>query len=187
MKYYTRFDTEIGLCALAWENDMLIYSYLPRKNIESLNDIINKNINGVIHSTEIPDWVEKLMREIQSHINGDLKLFDWVKLSTDKYTNFQKSVWNETCKIPAGKTLSYKEIAININSPNSARAVGQALGSNPFPIIVPCHRVLAMNKKIGGFSAYDGQTTKRKLLTIEGVDTSLIKNYKLKTSQKRFE
>jgi O-6-methylguanine DNA methyltransferase len=82
-------------------------------------------------------------------------------------TAFQKSVWNALRKIPPGKTKSYGEIARAIGRPKAIRAVGGACGANPIPVLIPCHRVLAANGKIGGFSG--GLNWKRKLLAREGV------------------
>jgi O-6-methylguanine DNA methyltransferase len=82
-------------------------------------------------------------------------------------TDFQKSVWGAMRKISFGKTKSYGEIAQVIRNPKAVRAVGGACGANPIPVLVPCHRVLAANRKIGGFSG--GLEWKRTLLTREGV------------------
>jgi methylated-DNA-[protein]-cysteine S-methyltransferase len=82
-------------------------------------------------------------------------------------TEFQKSVWRQLQKISSGKTKSYGEIAQAIGKPKAVRAVGGACGANPIPVLVPCHRVLAANKKIGGFSG--GLDWKRDLLNREGV------------------
>ena len=84
-------------------------------------------------------------------------------------TNFQKKVWNEIKKIPKGRTTSYKQIAIAIGHPKAARAVANACGKNPNPIITPCHRVIACDGTIGGYSAEGGVNTKRALLAKEGV------------------
>ncbi len=84
-------------------------------------------------------------------------------------TNFQKKVWNEIKKIPKGRTTSYKQIAIAIGHPKAARAVANACGKNPNPIITPCHRVIASDGTIGGYSAEGGVNTKRTLLAKEGV------------------
>jgi methylated-DNA-[protein]-cysteine S-methyltransferase len=83
-------------------------------------------------------------------------------------TEFQKSVWREMLKIPYGKTKSYGEIARAVGKPRAVRAVGGACGANSIPVLVPCHRVLAANNKIGGFSS--GLGWKCKLLELEGVD-----------------
>jgi O-6-methylguanine DNA methyltransferase len=82
-------------------------------------------------------------------------------------TEFQKSVWNALRKISSGKTKSYGQIALAIGKPKAVRAVGGACGANPVPVLVPCHRVLAANKKLGGFSG--GLDWKRNLLKREGV------------------
>lgn len=84
-------------------------------------------------------------------------------------TNFQKKVWNEIKKIPKGRTTSYKQIAIAIGHPKAARAVANACGKNPNPIITPCHRVIASDATIGGYSAEGGVNTKRALLAQEGI------------------
>ena len=81
-------------------------------------------------------------------------------------TEFQKSVWNALRKISIGRTKSYGEIAQAIGKPKAVRAVGGACGANPVPVLVPCHRVLAANKKLGGFSG--GLDWKRRLLAREG-------------------
>jgi O-6-methylguanine DNA methyltransferase len=82
-------------------------------------------------------------------------------------TTFQRKVWNTLRKIACGQTKSYGEIARAIGKPKAVRAVGGACGANPIPVLVPCHRVLAANGKLGGFSG--GLNWKRKLLTREGV------------------
>ncbi len=84
-------------------------------------------------------------------------------------TNFQKKVWKEIKKIPKGRTKSYKEIAIAIGHPKAARAVANACGKNPNPIITPCHRVIASDGSIGGYSGEGGVNKKRALLAHEGV------------------
>ena len=84
-------------------------------------------------------------------------------------TPFQIKVWKEITKIPKGKTKTYKEIATNIGHPNSARAVANACGSNPNPIIVPCQRVIRSDGKIGGYSGPGGINKKIKLLEKENI------------------
>jgi O-6-methylguanine DNA methyltransferase len=82
-------------------------------------------------------------------------------------TEFQKSVWNALRKIACGQTKSYGEIARAVGKPKAVRAVGGACGANPIPVLVPCHRVLDANKKLGGFSG--GLNWKRELLVREGI------------------
>jgi methylated-DNA-[protein]-cysteine S-methyltransferase len=86
---------------------------------------------------------------------------------TQKGTNFQKMVWTELKKIPFGETRTYKEIAVAIGKPKAARAVANACGKNPYPIIIPCHRVVRSDGTIGGFTGDGGIEEKRQLLRQE--------------------
>ena len=86
---------------------------------------------------------------------------------TQEGTNFQKMVWTELKKIPFGETRTYKEIAIAIGKPKAARAVANACGKNPYPIIIPCHRVVRSDGTIGGFTGDGGVEKKRQLLKQE--------------------
>ena len=105
---------------------------------------------------------ETALKKVLAGKKSKLPPLDW----TGK-TDFQKSVWRQMLKISTGKTKSYGEIAAAIGNPKAVRAVGGACGANPIPVLVPCHRVLAANKKLGGFSG--GLDWKRKLLKREGV------------------
>ena len=84
-------------------------------------------------------------------------------------TNFQRTVWKEISKIPYGETRTYKDLAIAIGKPNSSRAVANACGKNPYPVIIPCHRVIRSDGKLGGYSGVGGVKKKKELLKIENV------------------
>src|SRR5271154_4633261 len=115
---------------------------------------------------KIKSWhrtTETALKKILAGKKSKLPPLDW----TGK-TDFQKSVWRQMLKISTGKTKSYGEIASAIGNPKAVRAVGGACGANPVPVLVPCHRVLAANKKIGGFSG--GLDWKRSLLKREGIE-----------------
>ena len=86
-------------------------------------------------------------------------------------TEFQNLVWKEISRIPYGQTKSYKDIAVRIGHPNSSRAVANACGKNPYPIIIPCHRVISSNGKLGGYSGPGGISEKRRLLKNENNET----------------
>jgi methylated-DNA-[protein]-cysteine S-methyltransferase len=86
-------------------------------------------------------------------------------------TKFQILVWKEISKIPYGHTMSYKEIAARIGHPNSSRAVANACGKNPYPITIPCHRVIYSNGKLGGYSGPGGISEKKRLLKNENNET----------------
>lgn len=122
-----------------------------------------KNLNGV-NLTE-GGRAEKSAREIKLYIGGKLKEFG-LELDLSSGTPFQVSVWRELLKIPYGNVKTYGEIAEKIGNPHAARAVGSAVGANPIPIIIPCHRVVGRNG-LGGYSC--GIQIKKKLLEIEGV------------------
>ena len=84
-------------------------------------------------------------------------------------TNFQRTVWKEISKIPFGETRTYKDLAIAIGKPNSSRAVANACGKNPYPVIIPCHRVIRSDGKLGGYSGVGGIKKKKELLELENV------------------
>ncbi|HJM08962.1 MAG: MGMT family protein [Gammaproteobacteria bacterium] len=90
-------------------------------------------------------------------------------MSLKKPTEFQKEVWSTIDKIPHGKTITYKELAISIGRPNAYRAVANACGKNPNPVSTPCHRVVSSSGKIGGYSGSGGIEKKKALLKKEGV------------------
>ena len=84
-------------------------------------------------------------------------------------THFQRTVWKEISKIPMGETRTYKDLAIAIGKPNSSRAVANACGKNPYPVIIPCHRVIRSDGKLGGYSGVGGIKKKKELLKLEKV------------------
>ena len=84
-------------------------------------------------------------------------------------THFEKTVWKEISKIPFGETRTYKDLAVAICKPNSSRAVANACGKNPYPVIIPCHRVIRSDGKLGGYSGVGGVKKKKELLKLENV------------------
>ena len=107
------------------------------------------------------------LAQILEYLSGKRQSFD-VPLDWSSTTPFQKRVLAEACKIPFGEVRTYGQIADAIGQSNASRAAGAALGRNPMPILIPCHRVLAANGHLTGFSAADGILTKQKLLELEG-------------------
>lgn len=103
--------------------------------------------------------------EVAGYVEGDVASLSGLRLRL-RGTPFQLSVWREISKIPAGRVATYGEVAARLGKPGAARAVGGAVGRNPVAIVIPCHRVVASGG-IGGYSAYGGADTKRKLLAIE--------------------
>ena len=122
------------------------------------------------------DWTEdktpfkEVVRQLEDYFDGKLKDFD-LPLILDG-TAFQLLVWNNLRKIPYGETISYGQLAKRIGSPDAARAVGLANGSNPIPIIIPCHRVIGSNGDLTGFGG--GLPLKKKLLALESRQLSFL-------------
>ncbi len=116
-----------------------------------------------------PSWQEdraplsETIRQLQAYFGGDLENFD-LKLAPEG-TKFQQEVWRHLCDIPYGETISYGELAGRIGNPKASRAVGLANGSNPIPIVIPCHRVIGSNGKLTGYGG--GLPIKEKLLALE--------------------
>ena len=116
------------------------------------------------HETHPSKFLKEAQKQISDYLKGKREAFDLpIKF---KGTEFQNKVWKELLKIPYGKTMTYKELAIKIGNVNATRAVGGAVGKNPLAIIIPCHRILATNG-IGGFSG--GLKIKKLLLSVEGI------------------
>ncbi len=111
-----------------------------------------------------PAILKKAVMLLQSYFTGERISFD-IPVDTRYYTPFQQAVWRATASIPYGETRSYGWVAKEIGNPKSMRAVGQALGANPVPVIIPCHRVLRSSGALGGFGS--GLPMKRKLLALE--------------------
>jgi methylated-DNA-[protein]-cysteine S-methyltransferase len=133
-----------------------------------------------------PKYAKSLARaakELRQYFQGKRKSFT-VSVDLSSGTTFQQKVWRELQKIPYGHVITYGELAKKIGKPGAARAVGQAVGSNPNGIIVPCHRVVASGKRIGGWSGGGGIGGKIKLLMLEGSDFFEIEKSK-RTKKKR--
>jgi methylated-DNA-[protein]-cysteine S-methyltransferase len=117
-----------------------------------------------------PADVRRVIDDIAALLNGEPRDLGDVKIDMAGLPDFHRRVYDVARSIPAGATLSYGNIAEQLGDRLLARDVGEALGQNPFPIIVPCHRVLAAGGKMGGFSARGGVRTKLRLLSIEGAE-----------------
>jgi methylated-DNA-[protein]-cysteine S-methyltransferase len=116
--------------------------------------------------------VHGVIDRIVALLRGEAVDLSDAALDTARIPDFHRRVYAIARTIPPGRTLTYGEIAERLGDPSAARDVGQALGENPFPIVVSCHRVLAANGKLGGFSAPGGAATKLKLLRIEGAEAA---------------
>ncbi|NOT39354.1 MAG: methylated-DNA--[protein]-cysteine S-methyltransferase [Alphaproteobacteria bacterium] len=163
---FALFDTAIGTCALAWGPRGLVGASLPSKSAATSRTFMRKRFPDAVES-EPPADVQIVIGDILALLQGEKRDFKTAKLDLEAIPAFHRRVYDIARAIPPGEVLTYGDVAKRLGDASAARAVGQALGANPFPIIIPCHRVLATGGKTGGFSAPLGLETKMKMLTIE--------------------
>lgn len=160
MYSYTKIKSSLGDVYAVSSSGVLSNLILGLENFEEFRA---NNKSAEFTRSDEPSAV---LKELKSYLDGDLKKFSY-KLDISKGTKFQKSVWKELLKIPFGKLITYKDIANKLGRPNSYRAVGNAFGANPLPIVIPCHRVVSKTG-LGGYSC--GINYKKKLLEHEGIN-----------------
>lgn len=164
---FTLFDTPIGACALVWGEHGLVGASLPEPSAAATRASVRRRFHGSVER-EPPPMVQRVIDRVLSLLDGGTDDLADIALDMAGVPDFNRRVYDITRAIEPGRTLSYGEVAARLGEgPQAARAVGQALGANPFPIIVPCHRVLAAGSQAGGFSAPGGTRTKLRLLEIE--------------------
>ena len=164
---FALFETAIGPCGIVWSERGVAGVQLPERNEDATRKRIRRRFPAA-HEAAPPDVVQRAIDGIVALLAGEPRDLTHVAIDTDGMADLNRRVYAIARTIPPGATLSYGEIAERLGDRNLARDVGQALGQNPIPIIVPCHRVLAAGGKMGGFSAPGGIVTKLRLLTIEG-------------------
>ncbi len=170
---FTLFDTAIGPCGIAWSARGVVGVQLPEADRAATASRL-AHVFAPATEQPAPPAIETAIEGIRRHLDGSQDDLRWIDLDLDRLTEFDRSVYNVTRAIDPGHTLTYGEVADQVAQRGAAQAVGQALGRNPIPLIVPCHRVLAAGNRVGGFTAYGSTVTKRSLLAIEhapGFDT----------------
>jgi methylated-DNA-[protein]-cysteine S-methyltransferase len=164
---FALFDTEIGCCGIAWGAHGVVGVQLPERHDRATRDRVRRRFPDASEATP-PSDIQQAIDSIIALLRGEARDLSYITLDMDGIPPFRQSIYAVLRGIPAGATLSYGDIAAALGDRAAARDVGEAMGKNPFPIIVPCHRVLAAGGKVGGFSAAGGVTTKLRLLNIEG-------------------
>ncbi|MFO0990422.1 MAG: methylated-DNA--[protein]-cysteine S-methyltransferase [Hyphomicrobiales bacterium] len=164
---YALFDTAIGRCAIVWGEAGIKALSLPEKNEARMRARIGRNFPDATE-TAPPPVVQAAIDRIHALLDGGHDDLKDLVLDMDGQPAFHIRVYELARAISPGETKTYGEIAETLGDKTLSRAVGQALGRNPWPIVVPCHRVLAANGGTGGFSADGGVDTKMRMLTIEG-------------------
>jgi methylated-DNA-[protein]-cysteine S-methyltransferase len=165
---FSLFETAVGTCAIAWSDRGVTSVWLPEHTDAQTRARISRRFPSIVES-DPPPFVTHAIAGIVALLEGEARDLTDIQLDfDDTVPEFHRRVYDVTRTITPGRTLSYGEVAERVGEPDAARAVGQALGRNPIPIIVPCHRVLAAAGRTGGFSAPGGTATKLQLLAIEG-------------------
>ena len=165
--HFTIFDTAIGRCGIVWGERGIISVQLPMGDEKKTRARLQQRHDDLIE-TPPPAKVQAAIDGIVELLEGKPNDLADIELDLDGVPEFNRGVYDIARTIPPGKTLTYGDIAKKLGGVELSRDVGQALGHNPCPIVVPCHRVLAASGKPGGFSANGGVVTKLKMLAIEG-------------------
>jgi methylated-DNA-[protein]-cysteine S-methyltransferase len=177
---YALFETTLGCCGIAWTPDGISGVQLPDPDPDRSRRLMAVRLGitdpaGAASPVDPDSVSDERVRPVVAAIIGLLAgagdpdgVLAGAVLDPAGVPAFNQRVYEVTRSIPAGSTLSYGAVADRIGAPGAARAVGRALGENPYPIVVPCHRVLAADGSMHGFSAPGGIATKRRMLQLEG-------------------
>jgi methylated-DNA-[protein]-cysteine S-methyltransferase len=164
---FALFDTDIGCCGIAWGANGVVGVQLPERHDGATRERLRRRFPDAGEAAP-PSDIQQAIDSIVALLRGEARDLSFIALDMEGIPPFRQSIYAVLRGIPAGATLSYGEIAAQLGDSSAARDVGEAMGKNPFPIIVPCHRVVAAGGKAGGFSAAGGVATKLRLLNIEG-------------------
>jgi methylated-DNA-[protein]-cysteine S-methyltransferase len=163
---FTLFPTPLGDCGMAWCGDTVVATRLPGRSAADTAGRLAARTGAA--NGEPPPAIRNAMASITALLEGERTDLGFIICDFSRIDPFAAKVYAATRAIPAGETLTYGAIALQIGDKQLAQNVGKALGRNPFPIIVPCHRVIGANGRLTGFSATGGVETKLRMLAIEG-------------------
>ncbi len=163
---FALFPTPLGDCGIAWRGDTVVATCLPEQT--SAATAVHLAARTGAARDEPSAYIRRAIRSITSLLDGERTDLSFIACDFSEIDPFAAQVYKVARTIPAGETLTYGDIASRLGDKLFAQKVGQVLGRNPFPIIIPCHRVIGANGRLTGFSARGGTETKLKLLTIEG-------------------
>jgi methylated-DNA-[protein]-cysteine S-methyltransferase len=165
---YHLFETSIGACAIAWGPSGLTRVRLPSKSRDETEAQIGRHARAWEKPEALPDTAATAVRAITAYMQGARVDFRDARLDWACVPAFNARIYRVLAEVPFGETTTYGALAKAVGEPGAARAVGVAMGRNPWPIVIPCHRVLASGRQLGGFSAPGGVDTKIVLLRLEG-------------------
>ncbi len=164
--HFALFSTPIGECALIWGHVGVAGLALPERDTHATRERLVRHFEAPSETSPTTD-IARAIANVQQLLRGDSVDLSTIVLDMGAIPPFNQRVYTAARAIPVGETITYGELAKRIDSPKSSRAVGRALGRNPFAIIVPCHRIVSASGGLGGFTAHGGITTKQRLLAIE--------------------
>jgi methylated-DNA-[protein]-cysteine S-methyltransferase len=167
MTEFALFDTAIGTCGVAWTEHGISDVLLPGRSVEHTRRQLTTRYGADAQAVP-PPAVASAILAIVRLLDGEPEDLADVPLDLAGVPEFNRQVYAVARTIRPGATLCYGDIAARIGQPGASRAVGRAMGDNPCPIVIPCHRVLAADGSLHGFSGYGGIATKRRMLQIEG-------------------
>ncbi len=165
--FYCTFSTGFGPAAIAWRAGGLIGLLLPAASQAELKRSIATSFAGC-RATEPAGMADKAIKQIQHYFAGQPSNFRGISIDLTDSTRFCQTVYEQLCRIPCGNTVSYKDLAVACGKPSAARAIGLAAGKNPVPLLIPCHRIVNADGRLGGFSAGGGVSLKARMLQLEG-------------------
>jgi methylated-DNA-[protein]-cysteine S-methyltransferase len=164
---FALFDTALGTCGIVWSARGIAAVQLPEADEPRTRARIEKRFPQARETSPLGD-VQHAIDGMVALIAGEPRNLTDIVIDDAGTPEFNRRVYAIVRAIPSGQTMTYGEVATRLGDPLLARDVGKAMGENPTPIVMPCHRVLAAGGKTGGFSAPGGVITKLQLLTIEG-------------------
>lgn len=168
MNAWTTIETTWGTCGIRWADTGVTGLCLPDSDRNEIEADL-RAVTGSAHPTpQLPDWLGKLANRIRTYFDTQPTDFSDIPLEFPDSTPFARRVYQAARAIPPGEIASYGELAERVGKPGAARAVGTALGRNPIPLLMPCHRIVARSGRLGGFSSPGGIATKERLLDWEG-------------------
>jgi methylated-DNA-[protein]-cysteine S-methyltransferase len=165
---YALFPTAIGVLGIAWGARGVVGVFLPEASEAATRRRIARRYPSA-HESAPPAEVQRAIDAIAALLRGERADLTGIELDMQAVPELHRRIYAVARRIPPGATSSYGELAARLGDPQLARDVGAAMARNPFSLVVPCHRVLAADGKLGGFSARGGTDTKLRLLSIEGV------------------
>jgi methylated-DNA-[protein]-cysteine S-methyltransferase len=169
---YALFDTAIGRCSIAWTDAGVAAVQIPEASDEATRDRLVRGLAPPVAEGDPPESVRRAVDGIVAVLTGEVDDLRDVVLDDARVGEFDRRVYAAARAVPQGETVTYGEIAARIGSPGEARAVGKSLGRNPFPLVVPCHRVVGADGRLVGFSGGSGVATKVRILALEGARVS---------------